>query len=313
MRRKSAFIAALVLVILTAMLLPVSAASAASTVSTKLKAKSSVSFRDKPSTSSTVMRYLKIGEIVTALDMPTPSWYQVKDASGVIGYVSSGASYTTVYSNAKTLASTAFRSQPSAASTVIRTLAAGTELDIREKINADWYRAEDVNGASGYVTTSAAVIDANFEVTGVVLPLPERIEAIIAAGQQYMGTPYEFGSTRWNTSTFDCSDFTMTAFWDGARTVLPSDSDSQGDKIRSMGNDVWSWNELKRGDLMFFMSSRSNYSGVDKTTEPITHVGIYLGNGQILHTYSIASGGVRIDTIAGSQWEKRFLFGGSAY
>ncbi|MGG6310624.1 hypothetical protein [Paenibacillus macerans] len=37
----------------------------------------------------------------------------------------------------------------------------------------------------------------------------------------------------------------------------------------------------------------------------------YLGNGKILQTYSKESGGVRIDNIEGTQWEKRFFFGGS--
>jgi cell wall-associated NlpC family hydrolase len=67
---------------------------------------------------------------------------------------------------------------------------------------------------------------------------------------------------------------------------------------------------------MFFMSykgsSESNYRYLDKTQQRITHVGIYMGNGQVLHTYSIASGGVRVDSIINRHWEYRFLFGGSA-
>lgn len=66
---------------------------------------------------------------------------------------------------------------------------------------------------------------------------------------------------------------------------------------------------------MFFMSYRgskaSDYAGVNKNTARITHDGIYLGNGKVLQTYSKESGGVRIDIIEGTQWDKRFLFGGS--
>lgn len=40
-------------------------------------------------------------------------------------------------------------------------------------------------------------------------------QQVIEAGKKYMGTPYEFGSNRSNTRTFDCSDFVRQAFWEG--------------------------------------------------------------------------------------------------
>ncbi|WP_255433964.1 NlpC/P60 family protein [Ammoniphilus sp. CFH 90114] len=43
----------------------------------------------------------------------------------------------------------------------------------------------------------------------------------------------------------------------------------------------------------------------------MTHNGIYLGNGKILHTYSEQSGGVRMDSIEDNHWEYRLVFGGS--
>lgn len=60
-------------------------------------------------------------------------------------------------------------------------------------------------------------------------------------------------------------------------------------------------------------STATSYNGIDKNTERITHVGIYLGDGKILLTYSVESGGVRIDNLAGTPWEYHFLFGGSTY
>jgi len=138
---------------------------------------------------------------------------------------------------------------------------------------------------------------------------------VIQKGMKYLGTPYEFGSNRSTTRTFDCSDFVRQAYKEGAGITLPQDSRSQGSYIKNNGHYSTNWKNLKPGDIMFFMSYRgdkaSSYSGVNKKTVQITHNGIYLGNGKILHTYSKASGGVRIDTIAGKHWEKRFLFGGS--
>lgn len=141
-------------------------------------------------------------------------------------------------------------------------------------------------------------------------------ENVITKGMKYLGTPYEFGSSRNDTSTFDCSDFVRQAYLEGAGIKLPADSRGQGTYVKENGAYTKKiWSNLKRGDLMFFMSYRgskpTDYIGIDKNTARITHVGIYLGEGKVLHTYSVASGGVRVDTIEGRHWEYRFLFGGS--
>lgn len=141
------------------------------------------------------------------------------------------------------------------------------------------------------------------------------IEKVIAVGMKYLGTPYEFGSDRSNDKTFDCSDFTKWIFREALNIDLPSDSRKQGEYVKERGDVVTDWHQLKRGDLMFFMSYRgskeSDYSGIDKSSARITHVGLYLGDGKVLQTYSVKSGGVRIDSIEGTAWEYRFLFGGS--
>ncbi|MFC5530055.1 C40 family peptidase [Cohnella yongneupensis] len=144
-----------------------------------------------------------------------------------------------------------------------------------------------------------------------------EIEKVIADGMKYVGTPYEFGSNRSTKTTFDCSDFVKWIFNETLDVKLPADSRQQGDYVKEHEpNTVQTdWHKLKRGDLMFFMSyegsSASDYKNVNKKTERITHVGIYLGNGKILHTYSKDSGGVHTDSFAGTSWEHRFLYGGS--
>ncbi|MBB3111867.1 cell wall-associated NlpC family hydrolase [Paenibacillus phyllosphaerae] len=139
---------------------------------------------------------------------------------------------------------------------------------------------------------------------------------IISAGKKYLGTPYQFGSSRYNTSTFDCSDFVRQAFLDGLGVKLPSDSRQQATYVKNKTAETSNWRNLKPGHLMFFMSykgtSKSAYAGINKSAQRITHVGIYLGNGKVLHTYSNAGGGVTISNIAGTHWEYRFVFGGSA-
>ncbi len=151
-----------------------------------------------------------------------------------------------------------------------------------------------------------------------IKPTHASVESIIEAGLSYLGTPYEFGSSRSNTTTFDCSDFVRQVFLDGIDITLPSDSRKQGAYVRELHSEhvITQWRELERGDLMFFMSykgsSPSDYTNIDWSTERITHVGIYLGNDEILHTFSEESGGVKINKMTEGKWNERFLFGGSA-
>ncbi|UUZ86488.1 C40 family peptidase [Paenibacillus sp. P26] len=133
----------------------------------------------------------------------------------------------------------------------------------------------------------------------------------MSAGKKYLGTPYEYASSRSNTNTFDCSDFVRQAFKDALGITLPSDSRGQASYVKAKGNITTDWHNLKPGDLMFFMDYKGTKASAypaDKSNQRISHVGIYLGNGQILHTYSKTSGGVRIDSIAGKHWEYRFVF-----
>ncbi|MDR6552724.1 SH3 domain-containing C40 family peptidase [Paenibacillus qinlingensis] len=295
------------------------AAQAADGVETKGQIVAGVSFRDQPSTSSKVLRMLKTNEIVTVTEYTTANWFQVKDAQGVSGYVSTNSKYITIVSNAQINYGVNFRTLPSSeassGSKVIRMLAKGEDVLVTDKVNDSWYKVIDADGISGYVSTSSKYITADFSVIKPNMPVAAEIEAVIDAGQVYLGTPYEFGSPRNDPSTFDCSDFVQTMFWDALRLSLPSDSASQGMYVRSEGTIVKDWTKLKRGDLLFFSSYKgskaSDYDGINVLTEPITHVGLYLGNGQMLHTYSVESGGVRVDTIAGKQWDNRFLYGGS--
>lgn len=144
----------------------------------------------------------------------------------------------------------------------------------------------------------------------------QAVEKVIAAGVKYRGTPYEFGANRASTSSFDCSSFVRRAFLDGVGIRLPSSSRGQAAYVQAKGSMQTDWRKLKRGDLMYFMSYRGtsafDYRGMNKKRERITHTGIYLGDGKVLHTYSNEGGGVTVSSIVNKHWEYRFLFGGSA-
>ncbi len=237
-----------------------------------------VNFRTQPNASSKVIRMLPKGESVTILGQEGSNWYKIKDGNGTTGYVSSNSKYLS--------------------------------------LNGQTVPGGNNGGSSGNNNTGGNSNGSGSTGSGNVDQSNATVEKVIAAGMKYLGTPYEFGSNRNSTKTFDCSAFVQRAFLDATGKKLPGDSRKQGQYVKDKGNAKTSISSLKRGDLMFFMSykgsSASSYSGVNKSTQRITHVGIYLGNNQILHTYSKESGGVKTNNIKGTHWEHRFLYGGSA-
>ncbi|MBD0381704.1 C40 family peptidase [Paenibacillus sedimenti] len=297
---------------------------------------SSVSFRQSPDEDSARIRYLKAGENVTILEKVNNWWYKVQDQSGRVGYVSTNAKY--IHANGsdsgsgqsssgtgRIVAGVSFRTEANVNASRIRYLKAGETVQILQKVNDWWYKVRASDGREGYMSTSSKYIQVSGETSNGGSSggsnngsgsTSENVQKIIEAGKKYLGRPYEYGSSRNDTSTFDCSDFVRQAFLDGIGVTLPNDSRGQGSYVKSLGNAKTNWHDLKAGDLMFFMSYKgtgaSNYAGINKSAQTITHVAIYLGDGKILSTYSKESGGVRIDTFEGRHWEYRFLFGGSA-
>ena len=226
------------------------------------------------------------------------------------------------------------RKGPSTSSSVIRMLQKGEKVTLVSKYNSKFWKVKDSKGNTGYISSSSKYTktssgssssgsssnsgssSSGSSDSSSSSSSSATVEKVISAGMKYLGTPYKYGADRNSTKYFDCSSFVRRAFIDGANVTLPSDSRKQATYVKNKGNTKSSISSLKRGDLMFFMSykgsSASSYSGIDKSTATVTHVGIYLGDNKVLHTYSTDSGGVRVDTITGKHWQYRFLYGGSA-
>jgi cell wall-associated NlpC family hydrolase len=108
------------------------------------------------------------------------------------------------------------------------------------------------------------------------LPPPSgRAKVAVDYALAQVGDSYVYGAT--GTSSWDCSGLTMGA-WGEAGVGLPHSSSAQ----YSSGPQV-SRGQLAPGDLVFFYS-------------PISHVGIYIGNGMMVHA-SNPSTGVKVSPI----------------
>jgi len=103
------------------------------------------------------------------------------------------------------------------------------------------------------------------------------------------GTPYKYGGTS-PDSGFDCSGFVGHVFKHTTGKTLPRSSD----EISRVGVAQKS-GSLRPGDLVF-------YNTLNKT---FSHVGIYLGDGQFIHSPSSGKA-VAVVNMSEPYWQKRY-------
>ncbi len=113
--------------------------------------------------------------------------------------------------------------------------------------------------------------------------------SLINTAMGMIGIPYRFGGTSAETG-FDCSGFVRAIYQDTVGHLLPRRADEQAKATQKIDK-----KELKPGDLVFFNTMRRTFS----------HVGIYVGNGQFIHSPSKGKT-VRVESMNTSYWTKRF-------
>lgn len=105
-------------------------------------------------------------------------------------------------------------------------------------------------------------------------------QQILDSGKEYLDLPYVWGGR--SSEGVDCSGFVMQSY-SLNDLYLPRDTDEMSNTGRIIGLHGWTESMLP-GDLLFFTGSR----------RLITHVGIYMGDGKVIH--SLGSG-VQIQSI----------------
>jgi len=118
-------------------------------------------------------------------------------------------------------------------------------------------------------------------------------DEIIKTAQKYLGVPHCMGGT--TMKCMDCSGLLVTVFAIHG-IYLPHNSEEQA----RYGKIITGKDELIKGDLVFFIRSY-------KTSDLITHSGIYVGNNEFIHTSS--KNGVTITSLDDPWWNQKFIFG----
>jgi cell wall-associated NlpC family hydrolase len=125
-----------------------------------------------------------------------------------------------------------------------------------------------------------------------------NIPALISRARTYLGVRYEFGAPPYSENgTFDCSSYTRYLF-DKYGISLPRTARAQG----KIGTSV-SRSSLRVGDLLYFY-----VPGRFQTNKTVGHVGIYIGNRNMIHASPLPKDGVQITSIDKAYWKRTFLF-----
>lgn len=251
---------------------------------------SALNIRSGPSTSYAVTTKAYKGDSVQILESSN-GWHKIKLSNGKIGWGS--GSYISTSSNgggssdnetstpsngAKAVVTTStlnIRSGPSTSYSVITKAYKGDRVEILESSNG-WNKVKMSSGKIGwgsgaYISTSindGSNSGSDNDNTESEESIPQdKGQAIVDLAKAQLGKPYAWGAE--GPNSFDCSGLTYYVYGK-VGIKLPRVS-------RDQYNVGWNVNysNLKPGDLLF---SSTDGSG------NITHVGIYIGNGEMIHS-----------------------------
>jgi cell wall-associated NlpC family hydrolase len=246
-------------------------ASAAATIDLTVAATTTVNIRSGPGTSYKIIGGLDRGQRITATAKPVKGWVKVRfDKSAA--YISarylnvSGKKLPAAPSRISTTGvkittdQLNVRSGPGLGSKVVGLLAEGTHLTLSGKLTTGFAQLsykEHLRWVSVQYLARSAVSPAAPSTSS------EAGEIALAFARSQLGKPYRFGAT--GPKAYDCSGLVLKA-WAAAGVTLPRTSYQQfhaGTKITK--------SQLRPGDLVFFYGPSPS------------HVGIYSGNGKIIH------------------------------
>ncbi|MDU6985681.1 MAG: NlpC/P60 family protein, partial [Terrisporobacter othiniensis] len=170
----------------------------------------------------------------------------------------------------------------------------GTAVTVHSTSNG-WSKIT-ANGVEGYVSSeylsSTKPSTGSSDSSNSSGSTSSSVNAVLNLAAKQLGKPYVWGAQ--GPSSFDCSGLTYYVYKNAAGVTLPRVSSDQS----RYGTTV-SKSNLKAGDLVFFDTSGSNNGAV-------SHVGIYVGNGEMIHASSSKEKIVQV-SIETSYWNNAYV------
>jgi len=215
--------------------------------------------------------YITIGEMVKRTDIDSARRDRLESISKK-GYIVTNSSYVNV------------RIAPNEKAEVLTTVKNGISVTVLSR-GSKWTKILTSNGKTAYIITSAVFSETAYadykakmatskarassvNTQNQTKPVENsKGKQIIKEAEKYLGTPYVYGGN--SPSGFDCSGFVQYTLKKIGIKVNRSSKDQYKNGV------AVSRENLQAGDLVFFSKGGS-----------ISHVGIYAGNGRVIHAPS---------------------------
>ena len=233
-----------------------------------------VNFRKGPSTDYASLGKLNKGYKVEYIS-ETNSWSKVK-YNGQTGYVySKYVAQTSTTSNTQVkyvnCTSLNVRSGPGTSYSIIKSISTNTKVEVISTNNG-WSKIKE-GSTTGYVSAKyLSDSQTSSSTSSNTTSTSTSASKLVSYAKSLLGKPYVWGAQ--GPSSFDCSGFTYYVFKNCANITLPRTSVDQSTDGITVSN-----SNLKVGDLVFFDTDGANDGNV-------SHVGIYIGLNQFIHSSS---------------------------
>lgn len=181
------------------------------------------------------------------------------------------------------------RSGPDTGCAKVAALPNGTVVNITGT-DSGWFKIT-YKSIEGYVSGDYLVPGASGPQGGGSTGGSATGRQIVDYAKQYLGAPYVWGGS--GPDSFDCSGFTYYVY-----THLGYRINRTATAQLSNGVSV-SRSELQPGDLVFFHNDGD-------TAHPVSHVGIYVGDGQFIHASS-NSYTVEYSSLYASNYDRKYV------
>ncbi len=226
-----------------------------------------INVRTEAKADASVISKISKGQEILVIENQN-EWSRVKLDSGFEGYVNN--TYLHISGNEKGFLNRKgvnLRAQMDTSSESLFILNTGDMVELLDT-NGKWSFIK-FGSYEGYIYSEYIILES--QKNSISRGESREIEKLVETAKSKIGTPYRYGSN--GPSSFDCSSFVAYTYKNALNVSLPRTSGSQSQTGTKVSKD-----ELQTGDLVFF-DTNGGLNGV-------THIGIYLEDGDFIHASS---------------------------